>query len=458
MAAENGRIPEVRVFRVQLEAPASGIANDATYRGKPDLPLQGPIEGILDQPLANFKKEVLDEIRASGMEAAIRNQKNPVLLVGGLVQSAEMHFVADTLLPGSSNELFFAMVAGGVGGKALGAAKGIAAGVEHAAGASAVEETAVAVVPLSRMEWGTYEKLVGGGGHPPVDRSMRDFSGKMKFIKEGMGENGPASVVHLMNGEGVISGSVNTEGRLGYLVIKGKGEGAAHGDEMFASMVKKFRDNGLDIHEVKDVWISQSGMDTNWRQFMNAVHAGATPEQAAMHTFTGKQAQKLGMTRAEVSGAGEAAANNDTMEVIYRKPDWGENKAWNDFANNWVSSMGRDLFRHVTQKSESRMMQEGGDLTRGIEAPVGKKATGEPLAPQSRLETNSDMAGELSPGAQAARAAMLNHIEVSGLGAREKAVFMAQVDQNLEQSAARGEKLSVKINVAEATAPSPEIG
>jgi len=63
--------------------------------------------------------------------------------------------------------------------------------------------------------------------------------------------------------------------------------------------------------------------------------------------------------------------------------------------------------------------------------------------------------------AQAIRATMLSHIEDSGRGADEKAIFMAQVDKNLEQSMSRGEKISTQINVTEtvnSASASPEVG
>lgn len=449
--AEHVNSPTVRIFRVRSDEPASVPAKDATYHGNPDLPLQGPIDGVLDQPLASFKQEMLDGIKNYGIQAAIRNQKNPVLLVGGLVQSAEMYIVADAALPGSSNELFFAMVAGGFGGKAHAITKGATA-----------EHTAVALIPLQTMKWDAYEKLVGTGVHLPVNQSLRDVSDKMTFVKNDKGGNGPVSVVNLMSEVGIISGEVSHKGQLQYLVMKGKGDAAVHGDELFASMVKRFRDNGVDIHEVKDYWKPDgSGLDANWHQFMDAVQTGASSEQAAMQTFTGKQAQKLGMTRVEVPKADESIVNQSAVDTIYRKTDWGESKEWGDFANNWVSSMSRDLFGRAAKVSESKLIEESSHLSRGVDGPARSKIHSEALPPHSMLETETVPGSKLSLEAQAIRATMLSHIEDSGRGADEKAIFMAQVDKNLERSVSLGEKISLKINVTEtvnSASASPEVG
>lgn len=443
--------PTVRIFRVRSDEAASALAKDATYHGKPDLPLQGPVDGVLDQPLASFKQEVLDGIKSYGVQAAIRNQKNPVLLVGGLVQSAEMYVAADVALPDSSNELFFAMIAGGFGGKVNAITKGATA--EHAA---------IALIPLKTMKWDAYEKLVGTGVHLPVNQSLRDVSDKMTFVKHGEGIDGSVSVVNLMGDAGLISGQVNANGQLQYLVIKGRGDAAVHGDELFVSMVKRFRDNGVDIQEVKGLWNpSGSGLDTNWHQFMDTVQTGATSEQAAMQTFTGKQAQKLGMTRVEVLNADESIANQSAVDTIYRKTDWGESKEWADFANNWVSSMSRDLFGRAAQVSESKSIKQGSHPSRGVDEPASSKVHSEALPPHSLLETDTVPGSKLSLEAQAIRASMLNHIEGSGRGADEKAIFMAQVDKNLEQSASRGEKIPALINMTETVNRSlfsPDVG
>lgn len=189
--------------------------------------------------------------------------------------------------------------------------------------------------------WHEYATLLGGGSYPPPLRSSRDFSDLMqiesyKFIKEKARVSYTPGKIHkivadLYPGEGMS------------FLIKAKGNRDQHGSgtEMFLSMTKKLHENGIDIPSIKASW-QEGELGANWQQFMEAYHAGATPTQAFKQTFTGRMAERLGLTSVDMKYPDWAlATDSPTLKPVFKRPDWGKNPAWNDYANAWVLSQGR---------------------------------------------------------------------------------------------------------------------
>ncbi len=75
---------------------------------------------------------------------------------------------------------------------------------------------------------------------------------------------------------------------------------------------------------------------------MNAHHEGASLKQAAKQTFTGRMAERLGLTSVDVSRVNWALETEyPTLVTVFKCPDFGTDRAWNDYANAWVLARGR---------------------------------------------------------------------------------------------------------------------
>jgi hypothetical protein len=82
---------------------------------------------------------------------------------------------------------------------------------------------------------------------------------------------------------------------------------------------------------------------------MDARQAGDSTEQAAKHTFTGRMAERIGLTSVNVSKVSteievvneSLQKNYSTLSPVFHRPDWGSNAAWSDYANKWSLSQGR---------------------------------------------------------------------------------------------------------------------
>ncbi|MDO9050991.1 MAG: hypothetical protein Q8N02_02085 [Methylotenera sp.] len=82
---------------------------------------------------------------------------------------------------------------------------------------------------------------------------------------------------------------------------------------------------------------------------MDARQAGDSTEQTAKHTFTGRMAERIGLTSVNVSKVSteievvneSLQKNYSTLSPVFHRPDCGSNAAWGDHANNWSLSQGR---------------------------------------------------------------------------------------------------------------------
>ncbi len=179
-------------------------------------------------------------------------------------------------------------------------------------------------------------RTLGGGAFPPEGRTQRDFSGAMHFEKAVETLDGPMSRVHYQPAEGhSINALVDRNGQLHYHIIKSDGERHGHGDEMFASMVRKFEENGVEITGLRDIWRLNGRDSTNGRQYREALERGDSAETAAFRTFSGVQARELGLNRVSHLDA----APGQPIRPVFDRPDWGADAAWGEYANRWVSSM-----------------------------------------------------------------------------------------------------------------------
>lgn len=127
-------------------------------------------------------------------------------------------------------------------------------------------------------------------------RMSRDFSDDMKYFpdeKDFQGKDMKRVFYNPIEGHS-INGHVNADGQLHYHIIKSDGDKYGHGNEMFKSMIEKFHKNGVEIHSIRDTWRVNGRDSTNGLQYLEAISAGYSPQEAAFKTFTGRQASDLG--------------------------------------------------------------------------------------------------------------------------------------------------------------------
>lgn len=122
-------------------------------------------------------------------------------------------------------------------------------------------------------------------------RLMRDFSEQMTFTDM---SSAVKSVEYKPDNQHFIIGHV-INGTLRYEIKKSDGDRWGHGNEMLASMIDKFEKNGIDIKRMQGAMMTEGPSSSVGRQYLNAIAAGHTPEEAAFMTLTGQQAKALGM-------------------------------------------------------------------------------------------------------------------------------------------------------------------
>lgn len=124
-------------------------------------------------------------------------------------------------------------------------------------------------------------------------RLMRDLSEKMDFSP--MGNTGRVSKVEYKpDNEHFISGFV-IGGTLRYEIKKSDGDRWGHGNEMLASMIDKFKKNGIEIERLQGAMMTEGPSSSIGRQYLNAIAVGHTKEEAAFMTLTGQHAKAMGM-------------------------------------------------------------------------------------------------------------------------------------------------------------------
>jgi hypothetical protein len=138
------------------------------------------------------------------------------------------------------------------------------------------------------IAFGVIKEAFGSTG-----KKMRDFSKDMSFEFQDAAGNISKVAYAPMHGH-LITGHVSN-GTLRFDVMKADGERYGYGGEMFASMIKKFEDNGVKIDRIQAAWETEGPKSTNGRQFLNAEASGLSRKEAAFKTFTGQQAETLNM-------------------------------------------------------------------------------------------------------------------------------------------------------------------
>ena len=97
-----------------------------------------------------------------------------------------------------------------------------------------------------------------------------------------------------MDGNGFGNeGSLANDGTL-TLFIRRNGE-TPQGNEMFTQIVEFFGTEN--IEQIRGEWLDIRGISDNYDEYQLNIESGLTPEEAALATFTGRQAVRHGFTR-----------------------------------------------------------------------------------------------------------------------------------------------------------------
>lgn len=186
--------------------------------------------------------------------------------------------------------------------------------------------------------------FLGSGLHVPESTRLdRDFSHHMPVSADGTIDYwGPKALG--VNDHFLHSSLDQVSGELRFSLQRSAEPVAAdrlgYGSEMFASMLRSYRNEGADVRAIVGTWSRIDGLNSNIDRFLMGIDEGLSPERAALATFTGRQAQSFGYTKATVP-ADERMWRNLGVQPRFEKPDWGADASWNDYANAWVSSMAR---------------------------------------------------------------------------------------------------------------------
>lgn len=265
------------------------------------------------------------------------------------------------------------------------------------------------------MRWEDFAKL-GAGTVPGGGRINRDFSEKFRFYPL-------PREVYYREGPNFFQSGVSLDGEHSILIISQDGPGYGYGDELHKAALKVYHNHGIEITAHDGNWPKKPNY-TNWRQYDAGLAAGLTPQQAALNTFSGKMARESGLTRATV-----VENTPYRIHVDFQRPDWGNDAAWNDYANHWVSSMGNraDHSLHQQPPRPEELFP--------IPKAEGAAAT-EPPPPASHDvhgrvgQAVNNVAEASDPVADPVENMLIGHIAASDLSPEAKTMAIARVRDN----------------------------
>lgn len=266
------------------------------------------------------------------------------------------------------------------------------------------------------LGWEDFAKL-GAGTVPGGGRTMRDFSEQFSFYPL-------PREVYYREGPNFFQSGVSLGGEHSVLIISKDGPNFGYGTELHLSALKVYHNHGIEITSHDGNWPRKPDY-TNWQQYDAGIEAGLAPEQAAMNTFSGRMARESGLTRATVT------ANTEYRILVeFQRPDWGNDGAWNDYANGWVSSMGNraDLSLHQNPpRTDGLFIVPKADVPATTVPPAPPSSKDVPGHNGQRVDGVAD-ASELMTDALEKK--LINYIAASDLPAESKAMVIAQVRDN----------------------------
>lgn len=357
---------------------------EAPLQATPDAGLQGPIDGLFESLRGysdhNVKQALLadDALMASGDPAAVTYgvlhktfdmvEEGGRHALFGVVESVlhpidtGNHVLGALAAPRESlstwwhgtddahkfqDMLSLSLVGGGVRSAPTPWAPGVAASTDVGEQAASFGGAARATQQGESMmghPWSDLSEHLGRGMHvPELNRLDRDYSRHMPVDANGNIDYwGPMALGvkdHLFH-----ASLDKLSGELRFTVQRSANPQDAHvlgyGSEMFGSAMRAYREDGLEVKSIVGSWSVLDGLTSNYEQFLSGLDAGLSPERAALDTFTGRQAQSFGFTHVDVP-ADEGMWRRLGVQPRFTKPDWGGDASWNDYANAYVSSMGR---------------------------------------------------------------------------------------------------------------------
>ena len=116
------------------------------------------------------------------------------------------------------------------------------------------------------------------------------------------------------NGITEVGFEANLDGNGTLRLFIRRGEETPSGRDMFAQAVEFFGVDG--IERIQGRWSDADGLDTNLRQYRSGLQAGLSPAQAALNTFTGREAARHGFGNIPPDGITD---NGSSVTVTFVK-------------------------------------------------------------------------------------------------------------------------------------------
>jgi hypothetical protein len=183
-------------------------------------------------------------------------------------------------------------------------------------------------------DWDAYAEKLGTGMVPPGFKPSRDFSGQM-FYQGADGRLDRSWVNYNIDAsrQNGIEASLN-RGILKFTVYaKGDRQEYGSGTEIFLSAFSKFQVSVKDIMQIDANWTGKKHLSSNHEQLISALNHGASLESATRQTYTGRMAERIGLTR--------VIQSEDPLQPIFTHPDWGAGKQMNEYSLAFARAHGR---------------------------------------------------------------------------------------------------------------------
>ena len=195
-------------------------------------------------------------------------------------------------------------------------------------GGGGLTSTGTTVIDLARFGGGTTTALLaapmmasdngGNSGNPPPPQpgSSSPPSSSPSTARVSVEWNGDVRYVNFYSnsGGGMTFTVRNETGYVDFAVKTGKG--TPNGATMWNDAMSAVGDR---VRGVYGSWFSADGFRSNLDSFNAAIQAGATPEQAAFQTFTGKMAHRSGFSKVESIRMIGTPDNYTTVYVLFTR-------------------------------------------------------------------------------------------------------------------------------------------
>ncbi len=216
-------------------------------------------------------------------------------------------------------------------------------------------------------DYAMYASRMGHGLSLPPAKPLRDFSGLMEenYLKS---ERALAVSYGADDGHTILG---VVFGRRLVFSIQAENDRSRYGtgSEIFLSMIRVYHQNGIDINVIDGDW-SRDYLHTNYDQFKQLLAEGKNVNQAARGTYTGKMAERLGLTEISNPESLQKAAIRQSNHFYpsFQRPEtgWADNHSWQSYRDAFVLGHGRPGLELTAREKLAEKPEETPDLYTAI--------------------------------------------------------------------------------------------